>query len=136
MKSTVTRRRLLGLWALGAAPLLVAVADQVATVDTLKAAQNEEQSVLWRESLTQAVPDLTPQPAKSLARYVSNPLDPASPPKNYLADAGDRPLGRMGPVTHRGVYYQKVRTLICAGPLTGRVSRNGRAASLRSHAAR
>lgn len=102
--------------------LMLAVADQVATVDTLKAPASEDEAVLWRESLTQSIPDLSPQPARSLARYVTNPLDPAAPPKNYLADAGDRPLGRLGPLTHRGVYYQKVRTLICSDPLTGRTN--------------
>ena len=102
--------------------LVVAVADQLATVDTLKAPTNEDEAVLWRESLTQSVPDLSPQPARSLRAYVTNPLDPSSPPKNYLADAGDRPLGRMGPVTYRGTYYQKVRTLVCADPLTGHVN--------------
>ncbi len=104
--------------------LIVTVADQIAAVDGLRAALNEEEGVLWRESLTQAAPDLGPQQAKSMARYANNPLDPESPPLFYLADSSDRPIGRVGVVSRRGVLYQKVRTLVCADPLTGRVQWN------------
>ncbi|MFV1964523.1 MAG: PQQ-binding-like beta-propeller repeat protein [Pirellulaceae bacterium] len=102
--------------------LFLVLADQLAAVDTLRTVRDEEESVLWRDSVAQAVPDIRPQPAKSLPREAHNPLIPTAAPDYYLADQADRPLGQTGPLTRNGICYQKVRTLICADPLTGNVN--------------
>jgi outer membrane protein assembly factor BamB len=101
--------------------LVIQVADQIAAVDGLRAALNEAEGVLWRESLAPPVTEFNQPPARSVGRTARNPLDPDALQVFTLADGSDRPLGQAGPVTYRGVFYQKLRTLVCADPLTGQV---------------
>jgi outer membrane protein assembly factor BamB len=99
--------------------LFLALADQLAAIDVIRAESGQEDAILWRQSLTQPVPDLSPQPARSQARDQRNPLDPQDQREFYLADAGGAALGRIGPLTSGGAFIQKLRTLYCVDPITG-----------------
>jgi outer membrane protein assembly factor BamB len=102
--------------------LFLMLADQIALIDTLRVARDEEESVVWRDSLTQTVPDISPPAAQSLPRDIHNPLIPTALVDHYLADQSGRPLGQIGPVTCHGICYQKARTLLCVDPMTNNVN--------------
>jgi tetratricopeptide (TPR) repeat protein len=101
--------------------LFLTLADQLAAVDVLRAQRNEEDTILWRHSLTQPVPDLAPDPPKSAVRDHENPFNPHDPRTFFLADGSGSALGQTGPVTRHGAYFLKLRTLTCVDLLSGQL---------------
>lgn len=96
--------------------LYVTVAGlEVVAVDALRA-ENRREPVLWRQDLNRMVGAATP-----VARRISvqSMVNPWGATRAVGFDALNNQLGALGPLFEQGIYFQRVRDLVCLDPLTG-----------------
>ncbi len=99
--------------------MLAVMTDQLVAIDLTRGSRSDE-SILWRQGLTQALPDISLQRDRARAWNYSNPFDQSNPTVFLICDASNQPVGSAGPLSDAGVVYLKTRTLVCADPLSGR----------------
>ncbi len=106
-----------GLWRTAADDhlLFAAVGRQIVAIDTLRPRSNEIEATLWRETLWNTEADSM----KPLPREHRNPFDPSHLQDYRWGDATGRPVASVGPMTARGVCFQKIRAITCLDPLSG-----------------
>lgn len=86
-------------------------------VDTLASSLGKSQPVepvRWRQNIAPPVGDWKPEPARSV------PFDAQAVRvrRNFDVNSG-RAICSMGPVNEQGVFYQRLKKLVCADPSTG-----------------
>lgn len=91
------------------------MSGHVTAVDTLRPRTNENEAVLWRETLFGA----DNESMKVLQKEHRNPFDPSQLVANRWGDSASRPIATVGPMTASGVCVQKIRAVTCLDPLTG-----------------
>ncbi|MDA1052911.1 MAG: PQQ-binding-like beta-propeller repeat protein [Planctomycetota bacterium] len=85
-------------------------------VDMLANTLARNEPVRWRLAVTSRTSNLETEPR------AQPPFDPLPRPLRANLDDTGHAVSSLGPVTRRGVVYQRARTLICVDPLTGRVA--------------
>jgi outer membrane protein assembly factor BamB len=98
--------------------LLVSLGFEIVAISTL---QNfgEEDAILWREDLAQSLPRSPGSPARRPQVQPKPITNPFGETEFSAADSEGRLIGATGPLNRDGVYYQRLRELVCADPLTG-----------------
>jgi outer membrane protein assembly factor BamB/tetratricopeptide (TPR) repeat protein len=88
-------------------------ADLIA-IDMLKSTVSRNESIRWRFEISPRVQSWQRE------NPTPNPFAPATSRLRGNLDTSGRAVSSMGPVNRRGVFYQRMRMLICADPMTGR----------------
>jgi outer membrane protein assembly factor BamB len=100
--------------------LITVLGDQVVAVDLLRAARGEGDAVRWRDQLARVMPDVSSRRGNDRGIWDrTNPLHRNEPSYYFVKDASGQPIGALGPVTGRGVFVTRSRTLACLDPATG-----------------
>ena len=95
--------------------LYLSLGHELVAIDTL--GLGGAPRILWRESLTEALPGINGRPSYGIrTRQVRQPWGTR---KFYAADAYGRPLGTLGPVTDSYVCFQRGKEVLALSPLTG-----------------
>lgn len=106
-----------GLWQTAADGhlLFICFDGHLMAVNTISARPNELESVLWRDNVLAA----DKESIQVITKESRNPFDPNATPISQFADPLKRPLAMLGPMTSRGVCFQKIRAIVCLDSWTG-----------------
>jgi tetratricopeptide (TPR) repeat protein len=95
--------------------LVISMGNQIMALDTLNTRRADWQNVLWREDLSEQLPGVTTRRRMQVKRVNL----PGGGVRFQAEDGQGHPLGVLGPVTSRGVVFQRFRSLRAVDPLTG-----------------
>jgi outer membrane protein assembly factor BamB len=90
--------------------------NEILAIDLLQAARNPSEAILWRHNLVYAGPGVTTYQRQINVKSLQHPWGGQ---RRVYADMQQRLIGVTGPIQAQGVYYQKLRELVCVDPLTG-----------------
>jgi hypothetical protein len=96
--------------------ILLSLGYELAAVDALRAAEDPQEAILWRQDLIEPMPGIIRSSQPMRRRTIKNDLFGI----RYIAlDTAGRPIARIGPLNDTGVCYQRRREVACVEPLTG-----------------
>jgi outer membrane protein assembly factor BamB len=98
--------------------LLLSMGYELLAIDML-ATKGSSEAILWRHDLSQAIAVAPGVPARRPAVQPKPYNNPWGDIGYQASDADGRVIGTTGPISENGIYYQKMRQLVCVDPLTG-----------------
>jgi outer membrane protein assembly factor BamB len=100
--------------------LFASLGGQVLATAMLRTRARDDDSVLWREPLLPIPTESGTTLVRQVTKTITIPFDSQPKPVTSFEDGANRALAVTGPMTRSGVCFQKIRTLTCVDPLTGK----------------
>jgi outer membrane protein assembly factor BamB len=97
--------------------VLVSLGFQIMALDTLGTPGKQGPRVLWRQDLTDAMPNL----GRQFGLHGQMVNMPWGQPRFVAADSLNRPVGDTGPLSDEFACFQRQRTLYAVEPVTGKL---------------
>lgn len=100
--------------------LFANLAGQLLAVPLLHSRPNDDDAILWKEALLPMPPEANPNIPRHVSRSMQIPFDSQPKAVFNFEDMSNKPVAVTGPMNRIGVCFQKIRTLTCVEPLTGK----------------
>ena len=98
--------------------LFLSIGYELMAIDLLRAREDREEGILWRQDLTPSIPGASVTTSQIQQRQIPNPWGPS---QMLATDASRMRIAATGPLNDSGICYQQLQQLICKDPLTGDV---------------
>jgi len=96
--------------------MLLFMGNQLLALDTLRGQDPASSAILWSQDMAEPIAGMAANQSVQ-----TRPINVPWGPTRYAAyDASGRAVGSLGPVSLGGVYFQRVREVLCVEPLSGK----------------